>query len=265
MISVVTVSYNSYSTIERTFNSILNQKYNESFEYIVIDGDSTDGTKELLKKYESIFINKGIKYRWISEKDNGIYYAMNKGINMSNGDIIGILNSDDYYEDTALLNVENTFKNNLSVGIVYGILRVVMKDGTEVQIYRNRYENYLLNLTLGLESAAQHPTCFVSKLVYEKIGLFDTTYRTAADYEFLLRAMRYGIIFYAIDSVISNFTKGGVSDKIDDLERFKQRWDAQYKHKLMTKEEYDKKNNYLKYKKIRNIKERIIKYIFKNI
>ena len=103
-ISIITVCYNSEKTIERTIQSVLGQTI-EDLEYILVDGGSKDGTLDIIKKYENEFIDKGWSYRYLSEKDNGMYDAMNKGIHLSTGDLIGILNSDDWYEKEALSTV----------------------------------------------------------------------------------------------------------------------------------------------------------------
>ena len=100
-VSIITVCYNSEKTIERTIKSVLNQTY-QDYEYIIVDGASTDKTLDIIKRYEPEFEGK---MRWISEQDNGIYYAMNKGIGMAKGKLIGMINSDDYYEINALADM----------------------------------------------------------------------------------------------------------------------------------------------------------------
>lgn len=107
-ISVITVSFNSEHTISDTIESVLNQTYND-IEYIIVDGSSSDNTMQIIKEYESKFEMSGKKLKWISEKDNGIYDAMNKGIKLSSGEVIGLLNSDDYYIDS--LAVEDIAKS----------------------------------------------------------------------------------------------------------------------------------------------------------
>ncbi|WP_418965060.1 glycosyltransferase, partial [Cetobacterium sp.] len=104
LVSIVTVAYNSSKTIEKTIESVLNQSY-KNIEYIIVDGESKDNTLEIIKKFQKNFENRGIKYKFISEKDNGIYDAMNKGISMCQGELVGMINSDDWYELDAVQNI----------------------------------------------------------------------------------------------------------------------------------------------------------------
>ena len=124
-VSIITVCYNSSMTIRRTFDSVLNQTYAD-IEYIVVDGASTDGTIEIIKEYEPLFEGRMC---WISEKDNGIYDAMNKGISMAEGELIGIINSDDYYEPDAVECMVNAMTND-KYQILYGSMRT-WKNGEE--------------------------------------------------------------------------------------------------------------------------------------
>ena len=201
-ISVITVCFNSKNTIINTFESILNQTIDVEFEYIIIDGGSTDGTLGIINNYRTKFNDRGIKTIVISEADKGIYDAMNKGINFATGDFIGLLNSDDFYELGTLETIKLAADLNPGVDIFYGLLRVLMSDGEELQIYRYNYENYLAKIGSGCESGAQHPTCFVKKSLYERIGNFDMQFRTAADYDFLLRAKLASAKFKGLDLLL---------------------------------------------------------------
>ena len=127
-VSIITVCYNSDKTVRRTFESVLHQSYTE-FEYIVVDGLSTDRTVEIIKEYEPLFQGRMC---WISEKDNGIYDAMNKGIRMAQGELIGIINSDDYYELNAVECMVNAMTEE-KYQILYGAMRT-WKDGEEESI-----------------------------------------------------------------------------------------------------------------------------------
>lgn len=196
-ISIITVAYNAEGTIEQTINSVLNQTYS-NIEYIVIDGGSTDRTVDIIEKYDS-FISF-----WISEPDQGIYYAMNKGIEMATGEIIGIINADDWYEKNALDIIVNVF-NDAEVEIVYGKLNIVEND----KVVRSTYPLPLNNMWFRM--AIDHPATFVKRSVYERLGLFDTSYMLAADYDFLLKAYCEGVKFQYIDSTIANFRNDGVS------------------------------------------------------
>ena len=198
--SIITVSYNSEKTIEKTIQSVLDQTY-ECLEYIIIDGASTDATLDIIKKYESAFEGR---LRYISEPDNGIYYAMNKGIDMAVGDLIGIINSDDYYEKDAVENMMKQLGNREGCFIFYGMLRV-FHDGIEKSININSHK-------FMRQNCIAHPTCFVTRQLYDKYGMYDTKYVSAADYDFLLRmSENKDVTFEPVYKVISNFSEGGMS------------------------------------------------------
>lgn len=211
-ISIITVSYNSSKTIEDTFNSILNQSYN-NIEYIIIDGNSKDKTLEIIGEYESKFIDKKIEFKWISEKDNGLYDAMNKGIKMATGSYIGILNSDDFYFDEFVVEkILKALENNLTDSL-YGNLYYVEENNTN-KIVRNwkskKYQNGLFEK--GWQIA--HPTFFVKKEVYDKYGLFNLDFRIAADYEIILRFIKkYKISTQFLDEYLIKMRLGGESNQ----------------------------------------------------
>lgn len=204
LISIVTVCYNSEKTIKDTIESVLNQTYT-NIEYIMIDGASKDSTVEIIKSYEEKAKEKGIIYRWISEPDKGIYDAMNKGIEMASGELIGIINSDDWYETTALASILNNYENNsiihCNINIIYG------EKITKLQpsFIRN---NNKLKQTMCIF----HPTCFISREVYNKIGLYNLNYKLSSDYDLLLRAFLSGVKFIYLDKTISNMRMLGASD-----------------------------------------------------
>ena len=193
--SIITVCYNSEKTIERTITSLRNQSY-QNFEYIIIDGGSTDSTLEIIKK------NLDVVSILVSEKDEGIYDAMNKGIDLASGEIVGIINSDDWYENDTL---ENIFKisSGQSNLVIHGLCRYF--NGNEInQIIGYHHSN------LPLYSIS-HPTCFVSKSLYIAKGKFDTKYKIAADYDLLLRFYLDKVTFIFIELIIANFQNGGAS------------------------------------------------------
>ncbi len=204
LFSIITVCYNSEKTIERTIKSVLNQ-INKDYEYIIIDGGSTDNTLNIVMQYEPSFEGK-LKY--ISEKDNGIYDAMNKGISMANGELIGLLNSDDYYEHDALEIMNSKYetlddkeKKHL---VMYGFQRIV-KDDKELAVELYSHENLDKQMI-------SHPTCFVSRDTYKDFGLFNTKYKSASDYDFMMRLYhKTDTVFVPIYSVITNFERGGMS------------------------------------------------------
>ena len=198
-ISIITVNYNGAKTLKQTIESILNQTY-DNVEYIIIDGKSKDDSLEIIKAYESKFKKRGYIYRYISEKDSGIYNAMNKGLNLVTGDIIGILNSDDWYENITLENVANEFKKYQDLQMVYGILRKI-KNEKYFELKGNYY-----SFGVGL-----HPAVFLRKEIYDKYGNFNEKYRIAADTDFLLRLKRNNINYKFIEKIFTNFRIGGVS------------------------------------------------------
>lgn len=210
-VTVITPCYNSEKTISKTLESVLNQTYTD-IEYIIIDGASKDRTLEIIKEYEPRFKEKyssGIQV--YSEPDKGIYDAMNKGISKASGEIIGIVNSDDYYEVDAVENVvrarEELLKIQLeceSYHILYGMERL-LQDGKETAVVINHHEN-LLNQMIT------HPTCFVTKKLYEDKGSFNLDYKYSADYEFMLRMYKDSqVVFTPIYKIISNYALGGAS------------------------------------------------------
>ena len=202
--SVITVCYNSGKTIERAIKSVLDQTYKD-YEYLIIDGGSTDNTLDIVKSYEPKFEGR-LKY--ISEKDNGIYDAMNKGIKMAAGELIGLVNSDDHYEKDALKIMNETYEN-LEIEkrkhlVIYGYQRIVENNQElAVELYHHN------NLDKQMIS---HPTCFVSKKTYEDFGAFDTKYRSAADYDLMMRLFhKTDTTFVPVYEIISNFERGGIS------------------------------------------------------
>lgn len=201
--SIITVCFNSSKTIKNTFESVLNQSYN-NFEYIIIDGNSTDGTIDIIKEYENLFNKKGIKFTWKSEPDNGIYDAMNKGIRLSTGVLIGILNSDDTFETNALFNINQSYIKNPNYDVYHGMLKYI-NNGVTTMI-RGSNSNILE------KNMIEHPACFVKLQVYRMYGEFSLEYKFVSDYEFLLRIKRAGCKFLLIDSIISNFDENGAGN-----------------------------------------------------
>lgn len=201
--SIITVCFNSVKTIETTLKSVLNQSFKD-FEYIIIDGASQDGTMEIIRRYEPMFEGK---MKWISEADHGIYDAMNKGIEMASGDLIGIVNSDDYYEPDALEQIAQAYLGD-DYCIIYGLLRTVL-NGREVSVYLKNHE-------FLEEDMIAHPSCFVSRKVYEKFGRYSSKYAYSADYEFMLRIKRQDEVrFIEIYHIISNFSLDGASGSVN--------------------------------------------------
>lgn len=202
LFSIITICFNSEKTIERTIKSVLNQTYKD-YEYIIVDGGSTDGTIDIIKRYKTLF---GDKLRVISEKDRGIYDAMNKGIRMSNGKIIGIVNSDDYYENDTLAKVASVY-SEWDYSIIYGLIRCVMEE-KEVMVY-------LKNPEFIEQDMIAHPACFITKKIYDEYGMYSLEYPYSADYEFMLRIRKEKKIhFTGLYEILSNFSIDGASSSI---------------------------------------------------
>lgn len=211
--SIITISYNSSKTIERTILSVLNQT-NKDYEYIIVDGLSKDNTIDIVKSYEPRFEGR---MRWISEPDNGIYNAMNKGIKMAKGDIIGIVNSDDWLEaDTleVLSNVIHENPDNINK-ILTGDMMFHYADGTKLLISTSyqKYESLSKQLRMGLN----HPATFVPKSIYNTIGLFDERFKLYADADFFIRCYESKVDVLFINKVLSNMLDGGASNKLSKL------------------------------------------------
>lgn len=189
-ISVITTTYNSAHTVRDTLESVLRQTHKD-VELIVVDGASTDKTMDIVREYEPKFEGR---LKWVSEPDKGIYDAMNKGIDMATGEVVGPLNSDDFYtSNEALQWVNETFAANPKLDAVYGDIHYVDdKDlKTPVRYYSSRIFCRPL-MRLGFMPA--HPSFYCRKSQYEKWGTFDTSFRVAADFENLLRLIFIGKI-----------------------------------------------------------------------
>lgn len=202
--SLITVSFNSAQTIGKTIKSVLNQTFPE-VEYIVVDGYSTDGTQDIIKS----FGNRITKF--ISEPDQGIYDAINKGIRLATGDIIGIINSDDiFYNDMVIAKVADAFESE-NIDAVYGDVQFINAYGSVVRYYSSKHFTPKL-FRFGFMPA--HPSFYVKKDLFEKFGYYKTDYRIAADYELLIRFLytqRIKTKYLEIPFV--NMLRGGVSNR----------------------------------------------------
>ncbi len=200
-VSVITVSYNSEKTIAETIEHVLNQTY-DNYNYIIVDGLSSDNTIAIAESYKDKFLEKGVQFTVLSEKDNGIYDAMNKGISLTDGDIVGIINSDDYYNDNTLERVAAFYKET-GFDLMYADLR----------IFGGKKE-YVKKSSLGKKFTTRHwnhPTTFVTRKVYNEIryaceSIYD-------DLNFLLEARMKGYKICVLNEVLANFRLGGVSNK----------------------------------------------------
>lgn len=188
-ISVITITYNSAQTVEQTIQSVLNQSY-KNVEYIVVDGESTDATFSIIEKYKNKISNI------ISEKDNGLYDALNKGIALATGDIIGILHSDDFFVDNNVLQHYANLFTSTNADAVYSDLYYVDKTNTNNITRKWKSGNYKPNSFL-FGWMPPHPTFFVKRELYKKYGNFNLQLTTAADYELMLRFIHKHKIFLA--------------------------------------------------------------------
>jgi glycosyltransferase involved in cell wall biosynthesis len=203
LFSVVTVVFNGEKFIEQTMLSVIDQNCDDR-EYIIVDGGSTDGTLDIIRKYDD-----RIDY-WVSEQDEGISDAMNKGIRMASGEVVGILHSDDYYADpTVLTRVAGVFALSPQIKALYGIQdyvdpvsgKTLLTWGRDADPSEIRKRMYI-----------PHPTLFVRREVYEEIGLFRPDYRVAMDYEFALRLTKYTRPYF-LDYKVAVMRDMGMSGK----------------------------------------------------
>ncbi|MDR2840581.1 MAG: glycosyltransferase [Paludibacter sp.] len=207
-ISLITVCYNSAATIEDTINSVLSQSY-ENIEYIVVDGNSTDKTVKIIQEYEPKFNGR---LRWISEPDNGLYDAMNKGIEMATGEVVGIINSDDLFCDTdAVHKIANRFTSDKTLDAVYADLYYVSNLDIS-KIIRKWITGKQKPFKTGWHPA--HPALYIKKAIYDKYGLFDLNYKLAADFEIMLRFIdKYKIKIDYMEESIVKMRLGGETNK----------------------------------------------------
>lgn len=188
-ISVITATWNSGKTIGDTLRSVLNQSYT-NVEHIIKDGGSKDNTLEICKNFEQKYYADGDKGRTInilSDKDKGIYDAMNQGIKAATGDVIGILNSDDFYtSDDVLARVAEEFEKNPELEAVYGDIHFV-KDENLKKCTRYFSSRYFRPWALRFGFMPAHPSFYVRREVYDKYGLYDLDFRTSSDFEMMVR------------------------------------------------------------------------------
>jgi glycosyltransferase involved in cell wall biosynthesis len=203
LVSVITVVFNNKDGIEKTLKSIEGQRY-AAIEYIIIDGGSTDGTQDVIRRYSSV-VNT-----FISEPDQGIYDAMNKGLKLAKGELAGILNSGDHYEPDTIETVVQAYEDNPYAAVFHGILRVFNASGE----FKSVIGNHSSFLTTGM---IEHPTCFVKRELYNDYGYFSPIYLSSSDYEWMLRMRKYGVKFYFIEKILANYYTGGISFQTNAL------------------------------------------------
>jgi glycosyltransferase involved in cell wall biosynthesis len=191
-ISIITPSLNQGKFIEKTIQSVINQHYSD-YEHFIIDGGSHDETLKILRNYELRTTNH--KLRWVSEKDKGQADAINKGLRMATGDIIGVINSDDYYEAGTFKEIMTVFQNYPCVMWVTGDCRIVNEKGKEIQrcirFYKKVFRLLSLPMILPILNPLAQSSTFIRKHAIKKIGYFDESLAYAFDYDFWLRLQKF--------------------------------------------------------------------------
>ena len=203
-ISIITITYNSAKTLERALASVQSQTYKD-IEHVIVDGASTDGTREVIEAYAK----KHKNVRWVSEPDEGIYNALNKGIRMATGDVIGFLHSDDVlYAPDSIEQIAAAFQDP-KIDVVYGDLQYC-KNG---KIVRSWKSNVFNPRSLKYGWMPPHPTMYVRKEVYQQVGEYDEWFHIAADYDMMLRIFKAGYRSHYIPEVLVSMETGGASNK----------------------------------------------------
>ncbi|EOA55685.1 hypothetical protein HMPREF1214_03686 [Bacteroides sp. HPS0048] len=206
--SFITVTFNSSATLRDTIQSVLSQTYPD-IEYIIVDGCSQDKTVDIIKEYEPLFDGR---LKWISEKDQGLYDAMNKGFQMATGDMVGIINSDDLLaEATAIEKVIDCFEGHKDIDCVYADLYYVSQYDTS-KIVRHWITGKQRSFSKGWHPA--HPTFYVKREIYSKYGLFDLDFKFAADFELMLRLVeKEHIRLFYLPEPLVRMRLGGTTSK----------------------------------------------------
>ena len=210
-ISIITITYNSAKTLPRALESVQSQNYDD-IEHIIVDGASTDGTVELIKAYANAQFtmhNSQCTIKWISEPDGGIYDALNKGIRMATGDVIGFLHSDDaFYSPDSVAQIAAAFADG-KVDVVYGDLQYCHGD----KVTRRWVSNAFNPRALKYGWMPPHPTLYVRRKVYQEVGEYDAWFRISADYDMILRIFTAGYNSRYIPEVLVKMETGGASNR----------------------------------------------------
>ncbi len=203
-ISIITITYNSAKSLPRALESVRSQTYGD-IEHIIVDGASTDGTKELIEAYAAAHKN----VHWISEPDKGIYNALNKGIHMATGDVIGFLHSDDkFYSQDTIAHIAAAFASS-KADVVYGDLEYCKGE----KVTRSWKSNTFNPRSLKYGWMPPHPTMYVRREVYKQVGEYDSWFRISADYDMILRIFTAGYKTHYIPQVLVSMETGGASNK----------------------------------------------------
>lgn len=207
-ISLITATYNSAETVRDTLQSVLNQTFKD-IDYIIIDGNSKDNTMDIVKEFEPKFEGR---LRWVSEKDKGIYDAMNKGVRMAQGDIVGILNSDDFFASNDVLEKVNAaLTENPAIDGVYADVRYVDWNDTGKTVRMFSGKDFTRE-KLCWGKMPPHPSFYVKRECYDKFGLYSLDYPICADYDMFVKMIWIGNInTMYINDVFVNMRSGGTS------------------------------------------------------
>lgn len=218
-ISVITIIYNSKDYIRQTIRSVEKQTYN-NIEYIIVDGGSTDGTLEIIRD------NTKIISKWVSEPDNGIADAMNKGVQLATGDYIFFLHSDDYFFSDTVIDDFVRLQARKDIEIFANKIVFQRADQSEKEMAPRGYGKWL-----NFKNGFHHQGTFCKKSVFDKIGLFDINLSIAMDYDFFLRAYRRGISYEKGNIIVSVMRDTGISSRIDWLTLSKRFYEERQVHK----------------------------------
>lgn len=237
-ISIVTVVYNGEKTIRRTIESVLCQEFKD-YEYIIVDGLSKDNTVNIAKEYEERFEGR---LRIYSERDKGIYDAMNKGIKLAKGDYIWLVNADDWIEPEALKNIYEFYVKDLNErnAIIAGWMNLISSDTNKVikvgKASREYYEHACRKLTMGV----CHPATIIPHNVYEIVGLYDDRYYIAADMDFMLRCSHAAAPIAFFPKVLTNMSLEGISNTFPIRKNLHDIWlkACKFKSNLITRSFY---------------------------
>ena len=198
LISIVTVVYNGERHLEQTIRSVIGQTH-DNVEYLIVDGGSTDVTLDIMRMFED-----RIDY-WVSEPDQGIYDAMNKGIGMARGELIGLLNADDYYDPDALRMVAGAYLSHRRLPAIYYGDTYILQEDLDI-----RYKSHA-SIDFWRGMSVSHQAMFIHSSVYEKLGRYSVRYRLGSDYDFVLRAVEKNVPFIPVGGFLVHYRNSGLS------------------------------------------------------
>lgn len=207
-LSIITVTFNRAHVIRSAIEGVLFQKY-KNYEYIIVDGASKDNTIEVLKEYEPKFEGR---LRWISEPDKGLYDAINKGIKMATGDVVGIINSDDFFHrDDVFSTIAEAFEKDDSIGVTFGDERIIKPENPEIN-YRFEAPWYFRPWMFRIGLEPPHPSFYARKELFEKYGYYKMGYVISADYDLMMRFLLVHKVKYKyLKHTILTFRASGIS------------------------------------------------------